>query len=166
MKLDPLLRVGYSFFGLLAGDAALLMLFLLNGLHASLLVHGQLRAQCLTALGSFIPIAIVSVAGWLVIGVPAVLILSPRRVLRFPRWLVLVAEALLGPLALIVIFVLLKPGLPTSETFTNTGVLWACACLISTVAFAVHCSIVRWVARNSEIKNGAPSGAPQALLPR
>ena len=75
MKSDNLLRVGYSFLGLLTGDAMLLILFLLNALRTSLLPNGQLKAQCLTAVGSFIPIAIVSVIGWLAVGVPVALIL-------------------------------------------------------------------------------------------
>jgi len=155
MKLDHLVRVGYSFFGLLAGDAALLILFLLNALRASLLLHGQLKAQCLTAFGSFIPIAIVSIVGWLAIGIPAVLILSQRIVLQSPLWLLLVVGALLGPVALFIIFLLLSRGLPTTETFTNTGFLWACASLISTVAFAVHCALLRQFTLHSR-----PVGAP------
>ena len=155
MKGIHLLRVGYSFFGLLAGDAALLILFLLNALRASLLLHGQLKAQCLTAFGSFIPIAIVSIVGWLAIGIPAVLILSQRIVLQSPLWLLLVVGALLGPVALFSIFLLLSRGLPTTETFTNTGFLWACASLISTVAFAVHCALLRQFTLHSR-----PVGAP------
>ena len=147
MKLDYLVGVGYSFLGLLAGDAVLLILSLLNALRTSLLLHGQFKDQCFSALGFFIPIAIVSIVGWLVIGVPAVLILSPRRILQSSLWNLLVVGGLLGPVALFVIFLLLSRGLPTSETFTNTGFLWACASLISTVAFAVHCALVHHYAR-------------------
>jgi hypothetical protein len=147
MKSEHLLRVVYSFFGLLAGDAALLILTLLNALRTSLLLHGQLKAQCLTAVGSFIPIAIVSVIGWLAVGVPAVLILPSRRILQSSLWLLLLLGALLGPIALFVIFLPLSRGMPTSETFTHTGFLWACASLISTVAFAVHCALVHQCAR-------------------
>lgn len=154
MKLDYLLRVGYSFFGLLAGDAVLLILALMNALRISLLLHGQLKAQCLTALGFFIPAAIVSVVGWLVVGIPAVLILSPRRILQASLWLLLVLGVLLGPAALFVIFLLLSPGMPKAETFTNTGFLWACSSLISTIAFAVHCALMRRYARWSLKEDG------------
>ena len=147
MKLDHPLRVGYSFFGLLAGDAVLLILTVVNALHISLLLHGQLKAQFLIALGSFIPVAIVSVVGWLIVGVPAVLSLSPRRVLQAPLWLLLSLGVVLGPAALFVIFLLLSWGMPKAETFTNTGFLWACSSLISTVAFAVHCALMRRHAR-------------------
>jgi hypothetical protein len=148
MKLDHLLRVGYSFFGLLAGDAALLILALINAVHISLLLHGQLGAQCLTALGFFIPAAIVSIAGWLIVGVPAALILSPQRILQASLWMILGVGALLGPAALYVIFLLLSRGMPRGETFTNTGFVWACSSLISTVAFAVHCALLRRHARS------------------
>ena len=149
MRLDHLLRVGYSFLGLLAGDAVLLILALLNALHISLLLHGQLKAQCLVALGFFIPVAIVSVVGWLVVGIPAALILSPRRLLHTSLWPLLIVGALLGPAALFVIFLLLSRGMPKTETFTNTGFVWACSSLISTIAFAVHCALMRRDARSS-----------------
>jgi hypothetical protein len=148
MNNDRLLRIGYSFFGLLAGDAALLILAILNALHISLLLHGQLKAQFLTAMGWFIPIAIVSIIGWMMIGIPAVLIISSERILKTAWLLILLGGALLGPLALLVVFLLLSRGMPNSGTFTNTGFLWACASLISTVAFGVHCALVRRSARS------------------
>ena len=143
MKSDHLFRVGTSFFGLLAGDAVVLTLALLNDLRASLFLHGQLKAQCLTTIGSFIPIAIVSVIGWAAVGVPAALILSPKWILQSSIWLLLLLGTLLGPLALIVIFLLLSRGMPVAETFTHTGLIWVFASLISTVALLVHCALVR-----------------------
>lgn len=143
MKSEHLRRVGFSFLGLLAGDAALLILTLLNALRICLFLHGQLKAQCLMAVGSFIPIAIVSVVGWMIVGVPAVMILSPGKILQSSWWLLLLLGALLGPLALFLIYLLLRRGMPAAETFTHTGFLWACAGLISTVAVAVHCALVR-----------------------
>lgn len=147
---DCVLRVGYSFIGLLAGNGALLLLLLLNAFR--LWLHGQMKMQFLAALGDFIPIAIVSIVGWLAIGIPAVLILSPQRALQSPLWLLLTVGALLGPVALFVIFLLLSRGLAAAETFTNTRLLWACASLISTVAFAVHCALLRqytrWMAKD------------------
>ena len=141
MKSKHLLLVCYSFTGLLAGDAALLIFLFLNALRTSLLLHGQLKAECLTAVGSFIPIAIVSSVGWLVVGVPAVLILTPTRIRQTSSWLLLFLGTLLGPFALFVIFLLLSRGMPKAEIFSHTGFLWACANLISTVAFPVHCAL-------------------------
>ncbi len=143
MKSDHLLRVAYSFIGLMAGNAALLSLAVLNALHISLLLHGQLKAQFVTAIGSFIPIAIVSVVGWIAIGVPTVLLLSPKRILQTSLWWLMLIGALLGPLTLLVIFLLLSRGMPAAQTFTHTGFLWACASLISTIAMGVHCTLVR-----------------------
>lgn len=155
MSLEYLLRIGCSFLGLLAGDAVLLIFALENALHISLLLHGQLEARFLTALGVFIPIAIASVAGWLIVGVPAVLVLSPRRILQSSPWQLLVVGALLGPAALFAIFLLLSRGLAKEETFTHTGFLWVCASLISFVAFAVQCALMRCYARS--ILNGEVS---------
>jgi hypothetical protein len=148
MKVIELLRrVGYSFLGLLAGNAVLLILDLLNALHLSLLLHGQLKAQFLTAMGFFIPVAIVSVAGWLAVGIPAVLILPTGRIVKSSLWLLLLLGALLGPLALLLVFLSLSRGMPATETFTHTGFLWLCSSLISTVAFGVYCLLVRRYAR-------------------
>ena len=149
MKSEHLLHVYYSFIGLLAGDAALLILIFLNALRTSLLLHGQLRAQCLTAVGTLIPIAIVSFLGWMVVGAPAVLILTPTRILQTSSWPILILGALLGPVALFVIFLLLSRGMPSAETFSNTGYVWACASLISTVAFAVYQALVHQCAQAS-----------------
>lgn len=143
MKSDRLLRVGYSYLGLLAGDFAVLILSLLNAFHISLLMRGQVKAQLLTAMGWFIPIAIVSIVGWILIGIPVGLIVSTRWILKATFWLILSVGALLGPLALLIIFLLLSLGMPSAETFTHTGFLMACASLISTVAFGVHCVLVR-----------------------
>lgn len=46
MKGIHLLRVGYSFFGLLAGDAVLLILILLNALRASLISTAAFAVHC------------------------------------------------------------------------------------------------------------------------
>jgi hypothetical protein len=111
------------------------------------LLHGQLKAQFLTAMGFFIPVAIVSVAGWLAVGIPAVLILPTGRIVKSSLWLLLLLGALLGPLALFLVFLSLSRGMPATETFTHTGFLWLCSSLISTVAFGVYCLLVRRYAR-------------------
>ena len=148
MKNDRLLRVSYSFLGLLAGDAALLFLGLLNALRASLLQHGKLMSLMFrSTLEWFIPVAIVSIVGWMIIGIPAVLIISAERILKTAWLLILMVGALLGPLALLIVFLLLSRGMPRGETFTHTEFLWACASVISMVAFGVHCALVRQRAR-------------------
>lgn len=80
---------------------------------------------------------VVSIVGWLVVGIPAVLMLSPRRILRASLMRLLTVGVLLGPAALLVIFLLLSLGMPKAETFTNTGLLWASSSLISTVPYTI-----------------------------
>ena len=151
MKGDRLLRVGYSFLGLLAGDAALLLLVLFNALRASLLQHGRLMALLLrSALEWFGLVAIVSIVGWMMVGVPAVLTLSTGRILKTAWWQLLLVGALLGPIALLIVFLLLSRGQLSRETFVSTGFFWACASVISTIGFGVHCAFVRRWARSHE----------------
>jgi len=144
---DYVLRVGYSYLGLLAGNVALLVLLLLNAFRASLWLHGQMKMQLLAALGDFIPIAIVSIVGWVAVGVPAVLLFSSRTIARVSSGILLLIGVPLGPLALLLIFVWLNHGQPGAVSFSRTGVLWESASIISTVAFAVHCTFVRHYTR-------------------
>jgi hypothetical protein len=161
MKSDRLMRVGYSFLGLLAGDAALLFLVLFKSFCASLQQHGKLMALLLkSTLEWFGVVAIVSIAGWIMIGVPAVLILSPGRTLKTSRLLLVLVGALLGPLALLFVFLLLSRGKLSSATFTQTTFLWACASVISTIAFGVHCTLVRRTAR-IKLKISTELSAPE-----
>ena len=142
---DYVLRVGYSFLGLLAGNGALLLL-LLNEYLGSPWLHGQI----LPAPGVLIPIiliAIFSIPGWLAIGVPVALLFSPRTIARVSRGILLLIGVPPGPLALLLIFVWLSHGQPGAVSFSGTGALWACATIISTVAFAVHCTLVRHYTR-------------------
>lgn len=149
---DYVLRIGYSYLGLLAGNGVLLLLLLLNAFSGSLLLHGQMKMLFLAALGQFIPMAIFSIPGWLAIGVPVALLFSSGTIASVSSGTLLLIGVPLGPLALLLILVWLNHGQPGAVSFSGTGPLWACATIISTVSFAVHCALLRqytrWTAKD------------------
>jgi hypothetical protein len=139
-------RLAYAWVGLLAGDAVLLLYMLLNALRAfAILVAahmGEPQAQVTVALQVFCLYATFSVLGWLFVGVPVALFFPVRSVASW-SWPVLIAVgALAGPLALLLILVLLGHGrFPSS--FVGTGALFAFSILVSTVSFCVYVALLR-----------------------
>jgi hypothetical protein len=78
------------------------------------------------------------------VGLPTALFFPARSITRLPWPLRLLAGAALGPLALLVIFVLLGNGhLEFPGTFRGTGWLWACSILVSTVSFVLYVFLLR-----------------------
>ncbi len=144
----PKKRLAYGFVGLLAGNAILLLFLLQNALRARaglLAAHmGAPASMIPVALEQFVLYAIASLAGWLLIGLPTVL-LCPARTITGLSWpLKLLAGAVLGPFALLAVFLLLGRGHVTfPASFNGTGILWAYSVLVSTVAFVVYAALLR-----------------------
>jgi hypothetical protein len=141
-------RVAYAFVGLLGGNAVLLLFLLQNALRlrASLLaMHmGEPARQIPLALEMFVFYSPFSFVGWLLVGLPTALFFPARSIRRLPWPLRLLAGAALGPLALLVIFVLLGHGhLEFPGTFRGTGWLWAYSILVSTVSFVLYVFLLR-----------------------
>ena len=146
--LNPTRRVAYAFVGLLGGNAALLLFLLQNAirLRASLLaMHmGEPARQIPLALEMFVLYAPFSFVGWLLVGLPTALFFPARSITRLSWPLTMLVGAALGPLALVVIFVLLSHGhLEISGTFRGSGWLWAYSILISTVSFVLYVFLLR-----------------------
>jgi drug/metabolite transporter (DMT)-like permease len=67
-----------------------------------------------------------------------------RSITRLSWPLRMLVGAALGPLALLVIFVLLRHGhLEISGTFRGSGWLWAYSILVSTVSFVLYVFLLR-----------------------
>ena len=123
-------RFLFAFYGLLAGDTALLLL----------LLPGFARAA-----GVLILYGIFSFVGWAMIGLPVALGVPPRFLCRLswpPRLLV---GAALGPLALLAILAILAARGGTLKTLSlaNTGVFWPMSMLVSTTSFIVYTALLR-----------------------
>ena len=132
----------------MAGNAALLIYWMVGPLIGAL--WG--RVAFLSAyralpdiLGIIVIYAVFSILGWALVGVPIVLVLPARRLLRVPWPLCVFIGAILGPLALLLIFVVIfaMQGRLREFSLANTQALWQFSVLVSTVSFLVYVALLR-----------------------
>jgi hypothetical protein len=141
-------RLTYAFVGLLAGDIALVLYLVLNAFVARatlLAAHvGEPERQVSMALQLGAIYVVCSLVVFLVVGVPIALLLPPRFVAGWPWLVTIVVGALLGPPALcIILFVLGGGSVHLSNSFRETGLLFAFSILVSTVSFGVYVALLR-----------------------
>ncbi|MGH9630454.1 MAG: hypothetical protein ACRD7E_19250 [Bryobacteraceae bacterium] len=89
---------------------------------------------------------IAAAIGWAFIGLPIVLPVPSRVVSRLPWLLVLIFGAVLGPLALLVIFItsaVLQDQSLDTFSLAHTESLWPTASFVSVVSVAVYSDLVR-----------------------
>ena len=145
-------RLAYAFIGLLAGDAVLFLFLLQNAFRADLLaLHmGETARQIPIALEMFVFSAPFSLVGWLLVGLPIAVFFPTRFITRLSWPLRLLVGAILGPLALLVILVLLGHGhIEFPGTFRGTGSLWAYSILVSTVSFVLYAALLKGKSRSA-----------------
>jgi hypothetical protein len=103
---------------------------------------GALRQAC----DMFIVYAIFSFLGWVLVGLPIALAFPARLLSRLPWPLWLLIGAALGPLALLLIFVVIAGLQGQLGTFNlaHTESLWPLSILVSTVSFVAYAALLRW----------------------
>jgi hypothetical protein len=145
----PLQRLLFAAIGLAAGNAALLVFLIYNAwrLRAVLLkAHlGQPDVQLPLALEMFLIYATFSVLGWILVGVP-IAVVFPARLLSRVAWPGrMLIGATLGPLAVLLIFVVLFAiqGSLSAFSLAHTEGLWPFSILVSTVSFLVYAALLR-----------------------
>ena len=145
----PFRRLLFAAIGLIAGDAALLIYMMYNALRvcaALLIAHmGQPYRQLSIWLEMFLLYAMFSILGWAIVGLPFALAF-PTRILSRLRWpLCVLIGALLGPLALLLIFVVIAAmqGRLREISLAHTNGLWQFSVLVSTVSFLVYVALLR-----------------------
>jgi hypothetical protein len=146
---SPFRRLLFAAIGLFAGDAALLIYMMYNALRACaalLIAHmGQPYRQLSIWVEMFLLYAIFSILGWALVGLPIVLAFPARLLVRMPWPLCVLLGAILGPLALLLIFVVIHAwqGQPNSFSLVHTNGLWQFSVLVSTVSFLVYVALLR-----------------------
>ena len=152
----PFQRLLFAAIGLLAGNAALLIYMMYNALRAFaalLMAHmGEPYRQLSTWLQMFLLYAMFSILGWALVGLPFALAF-PARLLSRVRWpLCALIGAALGPLALLLIFVVIfaMQGRLREFSLAHTEALWQFSMLVSTVSFLVYTALLRRRSPNSE----------------
>ena len=142
-------RLFFASIALLAGNTALLLFLLQNGLRvraALLRAHmGEPHLVLAQTWAVFRLYAMFSVVGWLLVGVPTALAFPPRLLLRVAWPVRVVIGAAMGPLALLLIFVVLFAilGRPGEFSLDHTETLWPFSILVSTVSFLAYAALLR-----------------------
>jgi hypothetical protein len=147
-RVSPAKRLFFAFIGLLTGDVALLLYFLLGALRTRaflLRAHiGIPSAQVPLALEVFFLYAAFSVLGWMIVGVPFALAIPARLLSRLAWPLRFLLGAALGPLALLLIFIVLfaRGGHISGFSLAHTETLWPFSILVSLVSFLVYVALL------------------------
>ena len=142
-------RLFFASIALLVGNSALLLFLLQNGLRvraALLRAHmGEPHLVLAQTWAVFRLYAMFSVVGWLLVGVPTALAFPPRLLLRVAWPVRVVIGAAMGPLALLLIFVVLFAiqGRPSEFSLAHTETLWPFSILVSTVSFLAYAALLR-----------------------
>lgn len=133
-------RIGYSIGGVLAGDFLLLIL-------VSLITKAWDHPDShFWSLPFFILYC--SLFGWMVVGIPAMLLINTAAVARLKWYLEVTVGALLGFVAMMVIFAIFGEHLPTHSW--SWAYFWIFAALVSTVAFSIYSALVRGALQQQE----------------
>ncbi len=146
---SPFRRLLFAAIGLAAGNTALLLFLVYNALRvrgALLKAHmGEPYLALPQAWEMFLLYAIFSVLGWLLVGVPIAIGLSPRLLSRVAWPGRMLIGATLGPLALLLIFVVLfvMQGRLSAFSLAHTETLWPLSVIVSTVSFLVYAALLR-----------------------
>lgn len=140
----PFRRVLLAFIGLLAGDGVLLLYLFLSA---------RAAWDILTLY------AIFSLIGWMLAGLPVALMFPVRVYSRLAWPLCFLIGAILGPLALLLIFIVLfgLQGQLGAFSLAHTESLWPMSCMVSTVAFVVYAALLR--RRANRVRPAAEAGS-------
>ena len=142
-------RLFFASIALLAGNTALLLFLLQNGLRvraALLRAHmGEPHLVLVQMWEVFKLYVMFSVVGWVLVGVPTALAFPPRLLLRVAWPVRVIIGAAMGPLALLLIFVVLFviQGMPGEFSLAHTETLWPFSILVSTVSFLAYAALLR-----------------------
>jgi hypothetical protein len=148
LQVNTVKRLAYAFVGLVAGDVMLLLYLMQNSLRARawlISVHmGEPERQIPIALDLFIVYAMFSFAGWLFVGLPTAVFFPARSIARLSWPLALLAGAVLGPVALVTIFLLHDHGhIYLSSNVAESVTPYAYSSLVSSVCFVVYRALLR-----------------------
>jgi hypothetical protein len=151
-RINPAKRLVYALVSLLAGDLMLLFFLLQHALHATLLA-GEPARMIPDAVQTFVLYAIFSFVGWLFVGLPAVLLFPAGSITRLSWPLALTVGGILGPLAVLVIFVMLGRSHIYFRNMAEIGTLVAYTILVSTVSFMVYLALLREATKSNPTRS-------------
>lgn len=126
---SPFSRLLYAAVGLVSGNAALLIC----------------NPFFWRAWDVFALYAVFSIVGWIFVGVPIALAFPARILSRVPWPIGLLIGATLGPVALLLVFILVyaMQGRLNEFSLAHTEGLWQLSILVSLVSFLVYTTLLR-----------------------
>ena len=143
-------RIVYAFIGLLAGNAAIVGYSLITSLWAPVRLHPFPSQPPVTHIligyvGLILLYGPFLFLGWLVVGLPTVLLLPVRILNRLPWFAIPLIAAGMGLAAFLPIYLLFIGGHLTSDAlpFRRSGTYWFLALLASTAGFPTYCWLIR-----------------------
>lgn len=164
-------KIGYSFLGLMTGNVASLVVFLLLAVLQRLDAFAGFRhvweMTVERAAEMSLLFAIFSLPEWVAVGLPLVLLLRSEVVADFYWATAALIGTVLGVIGMLLFALVLDRGFATISNpaaLRTIAPVFAPAALIAAVAFTVYCSLVKTALRKQAKENGAPSGAPPRSL--
>jgi hypothetical protein len=148
-------KIGYSFVGLLAGNVAMLGGLFLMAAYSFLLSQGANGGGSKIVMDwTNMPVlsvldVIYSCVGWVIIGLPAVLLMPGQFMERIRGPWTILFGATLGPLALLLIFISMGHGQLDIPAIEMMAPFWLLSILASTTAFVVYCALMRRALRET-----------------
>ncbi|MBV8113269.1 MAG: hypothetical protein JO300_00905 [Silvibacterium sp.] len=162
-------KIGYSFLGLMAGNAvslmALLLIAVVQRLDAFSGIKGVWSINVGQAFGWSLVVWVYSMPAWAIVGLPVVVLLRPGLVADFYWITAALVGAMLGAFAMLLTFFVLNGGRADLANLSDpsAGVPFYLAALIAGVVFAVYCSLVKAALHRQAKENGAPNSAPRSV---
>ena len=163
-------KIGYSFVGLMAGNAASLLVFLLiaalQRLDAFVGLARVWRMGIGQAAGMSLLFVIFSLPLWAVVGLPVVLLLRAEITADFYWATAALMGIILGVFGMTLFCVVLDHGFATlrnSVALRTIAPMFVPPALIAGMAFAVYCRLVKAALRRQTKEDGAPKGTPRSL---
>jgi hypothetical protein len=166
-------KIGYSFLGLMAGNAVsftgLLTMSVLARMNAPAGIREFWTEGISGTLGLSLAIWVTSMLGWVLVGLPVVLSI-PTRIVGKLSWITSgLIGAALGLCAMLLFFLAVNGGKLDKALYSDPQAmrtnltLFADAALIAGVAFAVYGVLVKRELRRQAKENGVPKGTPRTL---
>ena len=163
-------KIGYSFLGLMAGNAVSAVVLLLIVVLPRLGVFAGLARVRNPVTGGalllFLFIVMASISGWAFVGLPVVLLLRAEFVAHLYWAAAALMGTILGVIAMLLFCLLLDRGFGTVSNpaaLRTIAPIFADAALIAGVAFVVYSALIQAALRKQARKNGAPKSTPRSL---
>lgn len=157
-------KIGYSFVGLMAGNGASVLFFLIIPLVPRFQSLWWLTVQK-TAWMSLL-FAVFSLPEWVVLGLPLVLLLRSEIVADFYWATAALIGTVLGVIGMLLFTLTLDRGFSTLSNpaaLRQIALIFVPGTIVAAVAFPVYCSLMKAALKRQAKESGVSKGTPRAI---